>query len=163
MPGEIPGAVRVTEGGRTVARIPLDDRGRGQLTTSLPAGEHQLRAVYAGTATVLGSSSEPATVTAEKVASGLKLVQSTGTSRADEPVTFTASVSGPVGTPVGTVSFYDADSIMGTVKLVRGRAAYRTSALAAGRHRITAVFHGDQTYAQAVTTLRHDVGRRASR
>ena len=62
-------------------------------------------------------------------------------------MTFTATVSGPGGTPTGTVTFTDGSTALGTVPLSGGRASLTTSALAHGPHDVTATYNGDATYA----------------
>lgn len=63
-----------------------------------------------------------------------------------EPVTFTAVVS-PVqpwaGTPTGAVTFKEGHTILGSAPLVNGQAVFTTSALAPGRHGITAIYGGE--------------------
>jgi hypothetical protein len=47
------------------------------------------------------------------------------------------------GTPSGSVTFKDGTNILGTIKLVNGRATLRTRSLTVGTHSITAVYSGD--------------------
>lgn len=78
-----------------------------------------------GTATVLASSANPASV--------------------GQMITFTATVTHTAGadTPTGRVIFKDGTSVLGSVALdARGRAALATAALGAGTHSITAVYEG---------------------
>jgi hypothetical protein len=80
-----------------------------------------------GTVTTVQSSDNPATV--------------------GDSITFTATVTDLVGigTPVGTVAFYDGSTLLGQGSALAGSAAsavstFTTSALTAGTHTITAVF-----------------------
>ncbi len=54
--------------------------------------------------------------------------------------TLTATVAVDTGTPVGTVTFKDGDTILGTSDLVDGRARLTVSSLSVGSHTITAEY-----------------------
>ena len=74
-------------------------------------------------------------------------------------VKFTATVSGPGGTPTGSVTFYDGESSLGSNALVSGIATYTTSALTVGSHSISAAYGGDANYAASTSsTLSQVVG-----
>jgi hypothetical protein len=63
-----------------------------------------------------------------------------------QPVTFTATVSAPLGTPTGSVDFVDTTTgaDLGTVLLsANGKASVTVSNLSAGPHAIQAVYAGD--------------------
>ncbi len=65
------------------------------------------------------------------------------------PVTFTTQLNAPAAPqgPTGTVSFFDAGVLLGTVAIdATGQAAYTTSGLADGVHSITASYTGDAIY-----------------
>src|SRR5262249_27156725 len=64
-----------------------------------------------------------------------------------QPVTFTARVTAPGGTPTGTVTFRQGATVLGTGALTNGTAALTTAALAPGGYAVTAVYGGDSTYA----------------
>jgi hypothetical protein len=74
----------------------------------------------------------------------------------DQPVTFTATVSASVpgsGAPTGSVAFYDGATPLGTVALdPGGQARFTTTGLAAGNHRITAVYSGDGNFMPRAST-----------
>lgn len=83
-----------------------------------------------------------------------RLSSSDGSAIVGEPVTFTATVSAPGGsqTPTGSVTFQDGSATLGTAKLDgSGTASYTTSSLAAGSHRITAVYSGDSADATSTS------------
>ncbi len=64
-----------------------------------------------------------------------------------QTVTFTAQVaSSTIGTPGGTVTFYDGSTVLGTVTLSNGVAHFSTSTLPAGGHTITAQYTGSPKY-----------------
>jgi hypothetical protein len=68
------------------------------------------------------------------------------------PVTFTATVASAVGKPTASVSFYDGTTLLGSVVLVSGTAAYTTSSLAVATHSITAVYAGDSTFGSVTSS-----------
>jgi hypothetical protein len=64
-----------------------------------------------------------------------------------ESVIFTATVTSPVGTPTGTVTFNDGATTLGTGTLnPSGEATFTTSSLSVGSHSITAVYGGDGNF-----------------
>ena len=92
--------------------------------------------VQAPTSTTLDSSVNPAT---------------TG-----QPVTFTASVAGPIGagTPAGSVSFQEGSTTLETVALdASGQATFTTSTLAQGSDVIVAVYTPAGDFQGSSTTL----------
>jgi hypothetical protein len=78
-------------------------------------------------------------------------------------VTFTAVVAGPGGTPTGTVTFKDGESVLDRVALSDGRARLTTSALPAGARAIAATYSGDGTFDGSVSpVLLHRVAKAAT-
>jgi hypothetical protein len=74
------------------------------------------------------------------------IVSSLNPSSFGQPVTFTATINGPGGTPTGTVTFNDGGVAIGTAALSAGVAAFATSALKTGAHTITAVYGGNGSF-----------------
>ena len=70
------------------------------------------------------------------------LTSSANPSKTGVSVTFKATVTGPYGTPSGTVVFKDGTTTLGTVTLSGGVASYSTAALTKGTHTIAASFTG---------------------
>jgi uncharacterized protein (TIGR03437 family) len=81
-------------------------------------------------------------------ATATALASSTTSAELGTAVTLTAKVTASDATlPVGTVSFLDGGSPLGSVTLdATGGAAYNATALTAGIHPITAVYAGDATH-----------------
>ncbi len=120
-------------------------------TSALALGDHQITAVYSGDSTFLASTSSPVDQMVQQEATMTWASSSQGYSAPGQAVTFTATVSGGmVGSPTGTISFYDGTTLLGTVSLVPGMmgttASFTTSSLALGNHQITAVYSGDSTF-----------------
>jgi hypothetical protein len=72
----------------------------------------------------------------------------------DQSVTFTATLSStyPI-TPTGTVAFSDGSTVLATVTLVNGVAAFTTGTLAKGSHTIAAAYSGDADYTSNFASL----------
>ena len=76
----------------------------------------------------------------------------------EESVTFTATVSATSGTPAGTITFYDGTIQLGSETLNSGgEAAYSTSTLAAGTHKIKAAYAGDSQFKASSKTITQKV------
>lgn len=120
-------------------------------TSSLSTGSYSITATYSGDSNNNTSTSTPITqvITAEASTTLLTSNMPTvpyGTSG----VIFTATVSGSLGTPTGTVQFQDNGSNIGTpVTLSGGVAQFALAAtqFLPGTHPVTAVYSGDSTYA----------------
>lgn len=77
-------------------------------------------------------------------------------------VSLTAMVSSAVtalGSPTGTVTFRDGNTVLGTAPLNAGKAIFTTSALAPGAHQIAAEYNGDLNFNGSVGNLVHRVLR----
>jgi hypothetical protein len=69
------------------------------------------------------------------------------------PVTFTATVTGPFWSVTGSVDFMDGTTLLKNVTLDAGGVAqYTTAALGVGTHHITAVYSGDPHFAVSTST-----------
>jgi len=80
---------------------------------------------------------------------------SASTSTAGQPVTFTAKVTGPSGSPIptGTVIFNNGTTSLGTGTLdATGTATYTTSSLSATSYTLTAVYGGDANYSSSTSS-----------
>src|ERR1700728_4506917 len=64
------------------------------------------------------------------------------------PVVFKASVmpSSGSGNPTGTVTFADANSVLGTATVSNGAASFSTSSLPLGNHSVIAAYGGDSHF-----------------
>jgi len=112
-------------------------------TLKLTVGTHPLTAVYNGDANFTGGNSAVLNFVTSKAATSTAVVSSLNPSKGGSAVTFTATVkSSTTGTPTGSATFKDGATILATVTLTSGKAAFTTSALAAGSHAITAVYNG---------------------
>jgi hypothetical protein len=82
------------------------------------------------------------------------VVSSTNPSTFGQSVTFTATVTGLIVPPTGTVTFKDGATTLGTGSLNgSGQATFSTGALSAGGHSITAVYGGDLLYNPSTSSV----------
>jgi hypothetical protein len=72
---------------------------------------------------------------------------------AGTPVTFTAAVASPGGTPTGQVTFYDGATALSTVALSNGVATYVTSSLSDGVHSVKAVYLGNAGFLTSTSNV----------
>jgi streptogramin lyase len=68
-----------------------------------------------------------------------------------QEVSFTATISGALGTPTGTVTFLDGTNPLATIALSGGTATFRTTSLSAGTHVITVRYNGSILYPPTVS------------
>jgi len=64
----------------------------------------------------------------------------------NNPITFSATVAAPAGTPTGSITFLDGTVPLSTVPMNGVGATFTTSTLTLGLHTITAVYSGDATF-----------------
>lgn len=125
--------------------------------SSLAVGSHVLTATYSGNAGFASSTSSSFT---EIIASGALTTTTTTLLANPNPVTagqtltLTATVSpSPSGSPLGTVSFFDGSTLLGTVNLnSSGIATLSLSTLGVGAHSVTAVYSGNAGFATSTSS-----------
>ena len=141
------GQVTFKDGATILATAALS-LGKAKFTTlKLTVGSHSLTAVYSGSANFNASTSAVLAFVVSKAATSTAVTSSLNPSTHGSLVTFTATVkSSTTGTPTGSVAFKDGTTTLGTLTLSSGKAAFTTSALAAGSHSITAVFTGSTSF-----------------
>ncbi len=145
----VTGFVTFMDGATTLGTSALDPNfgDEATLNASLPAGNHLITAVYAGSTDYTGSTS-PAfnEVVLNQGATGT--ITNLGVAPMPavfgQPVTLTATVGGGGGggAPAGPVTFLDGNTTLGAATLSNGQAQLTTSALASGFHTLVAVYIG---------------------
>lgn len=131
-------------------------------TTNSPAGSYPITAtVVFGAGTLVTNYSvtvTPGTLTVYTPTS-ITLATSLNPSTQGQSVTFTAKVTAPTGIPVGSITFYDGTTSLGSVPAdATGTATLATSQLALGVHTITASFSPTtQAFLSASTSLTQTV------
>jgi Bacterial Ig-like domain (group 3)/FG-GAP-like repeat len=69
------------------------------------------------------------------------------------PLVLTAVLSGPLGLPSGTVTFFDGSLPLGQATVTTGSATFTTSSLSLGTHSITATYGGNSSYPTVVSAV----------
>src|SRR5262249_5221535 len=141
------GTVSFRTGKSVLGTVALDSTGHASFTTStLPGGATTVFAVYSGNGNFL--TSRGSVVQQVNTNSTMtRLTSSLNPSTFGQPVTFTATVTAQSGTPTGNVTFKDGATTLATVALNgSGVAAFTTSTLAIGRHKIIAVYAGNSSF-----------------
>jgi hypothetical protein len=150
------GAVIFLDGSTTLGTVTLT---AGQATLNTPAlisGAHSITAFYSGAGNFLGSVSAPVTQTVNVASTATSLTASPSTTSFGQAVTLTATITemAPgVGTPMGTVTFFDGPTNLGSaLALSGGSAQLTTSTLTVGSHSLTAVYSGDPNNSASTST-----------
>jgi hypothetical protein len=141
------GSVTFKDGGTTLGTAALNAGGVATFSTGgLAVGTHSLTAAYSG-----GTTSNPLSQAVTKAASLTTLSSSANPALVGQTVTFTATVAvvAPgVGTPTGSVTFNDGNTVLAAVPLSgTGSATYQISGLSAGAHSVSASYQGDTNIA----------------
>lgn len=134
-------------------------------TARLTPGVHSLSAQFQGiTQTAyndntpyvseifLPSSSGSSSVTVTSNLTSIGLTASSSTADAGTVLTFTSQVTSSAGIPFGGASFYDGDSLLGTLWLdSSGKTSFSSASLAVGSHVITSTFNANGAYAASTS------------
>lgn len=138
------GSIAFLVNGATYATVPLVN-GSASYAFNLPIGNYSLSAVYNGDSANAGSSSSAASVAINGAPTTTTLTSSSTTATVGTPVSLSAAVSSPAGTPTGTVSFsYTTDSnpnptLIGNATLTNGAAVF-SALLPQGIDGVTATY-----------------------
>jgi hypothetical protein len=143
------GTVTFKDGAGSLGSAALSAEGSATLEVStLAVGSHTITAVYGGSADFAGSTSAPLVQVIDKAATTVTVTASPSPGTVGQPVTITARVAGPGGTPTGAVAFRDGAEELGTERLsADGSAMLTVARLSSGTHAITASYSGDANFA----------------
>src|SRR5437773_1924876 len=118
------GTVTFRDGATALGTVTLVNGSASLITSTLAVGTHPLTATYNGSAAFTASTSPTVTHTVvnnnNTPATTTSLTASASTIRSANFITFTATVSPvppAVGTPTGTVSFFDGTTLIATVQM----------------------------------------------
>ena len=141
------GSVTFMDGATTLGAVTLTG-GRAALgTSSLATGAHSITASYAGDANFQPGAAMLTQAVTQPTRTAL--VSSRNPAKVNQPVTFTATVTGQSnGVPAGTVAFLQGGATFATAALVKGQASVTMAFTKtnAGARPITAVYLGSPTY-----------------
>jgi hypothetical protein len=150
------GSVTFFNGSTQLAVAPLSVGSASYSTSALALGSYAISAVYSGDTDFLGSASPSITQNVNEAGSNTTTSSSANPSVFGQSVTFTAQVTAAapgLGTPTGTVSFFDGNTELDTARLIAGAASYSTSDLTRGGHFITAVYSGDASFGPSTSVV----------
>jgi hypothetical protein len=150
-PNNATGAVEFVEGTTVLGTDNTLDANGGATfsTSSLSVGTHNVFARYVHTGSFTDSQSAPVSVVVNPVAARSTtsvLTVNPTSGNAYQNVSLSCAVTASTGSPVGTVSFLDGATNIGSAPVSSGVAAITTSALGAGAHSLTCAFAGTAPY-----------------
>jgi len=152
------GTVTFFDGNTALGSATLNASGQATLTVALGAGSHSLTASFGATSAFAASTSAAVTDTVTRAATSTALSASLNAVVSGQSVVFTAAVAPGAGTPTGTVTFMDGNTVLGTTAVgAGGKAIFATSFSAAGSHTITAVYSGDSNFVGSSQTVTEQV------
>ncbi|MGB6942150.1 MAG: Ig-like domain repeat protein [Bryobacteraceae bacterium] len=148
-PAAATGTVQFLDGTSVLGTAALSNGAALFTTSSLSQGTHSITASYSGDA---NDSASVSAILSEsvKVTSGFTTGVSPSPAIAGQTVTLTANLNSAA---TGTVTFTDGGTVLATVPVVSGTAAFSTSSLAQGSHMLGVSYSGDATYLGIATTI----------
>jgi Bacterial Ig-like domain (group 3)/FG-GAP-like repeat/FG-GAP repeat len=136
------GTVAFSQGGVSFQSGTLAGGVASVSTTGLVLGSNTLSCVYSGDGTYNGSNCNTLIVNVTPDPSTISLAASPNPGYAGQTVTLTATVSVVTPLPIGTVTFVDGSTAIGTsVMSAKGLASLTTASLTVGTHMLTATFN----------------------
>jgi hypothetical protein len=150
------GSVTFRDGDTILGVVAVDPNGQASLTVPLCAGTHSLTASFAGIAPFTASTSDAVSQTVNPAATTTTLNADVLDTRSDgsADVLITAAVL-PVapgaGSPSGTITLFDGDTIIATATLDNHGQAFFEVTLPAGAHTLTASYNGDASFLASIS------------
>jgi hypothetical protein len=148
--GTATGSILFFDGSTLLGEVALDPNGQARLLVQLPLGVHSLRAVFAGISPFANSTSAFLSEPVNKDTSATTLSVDTTAFGISGFVLLTATII-PVapgsGSPTGTVTFLDGNTVLGTGQVTGDQASLLLEdTLSPGKHQVTAVYSGDSDF-----------------
>ena len=143
------GSVTFYAGSTPLGTATLSSKKASLKTTSVPVGSQAITAVYSGDTTYAPGTSAVLTQTVNLDSTTTKVTSSANPSVYGQSVTLTATVkaaSPGSGTPIGTVTFYDGTTNLGSGTLSGGTATLSPTFSVVGSHSITVAYSGDPDF-----------------
>jgi hypothetical protein len=149
--GTAAGSVTFFDGSQILGIVALDPNGQARLLVAFPAGVHNLSASFAGIEPFTTSTSASMVETVNKDSTTTTLsVEHVAVNLFYLNATVIPNAPGS-GTPTGTLTFYDGNTLLGTIPSSGGGTlAVR---LAAGTHRLKVVYSGDANFLGSVSNI----------
>ena len=143
------GTVTFFDGSTSLGTATLSGYQANLFASTPNVGTHQITATYNGDANFLATSSAAVTETVSQAQTSLTLSSNVNQLPFGQPFTLSATVViSNLGTPTGTVSFFDTSSStsLGTATVTNGVAQLTLSNLTPGAHIITSFYSGDTNF-----------------
>ena len=121
--------------------------------STLPLGQWEITAKYAGDTNFLASSSPSLSQTVSADTSVTVLTATPNPSTSGQTVTFTATVSSTSSTPTGQVTFQAGSTVLGNHSLSNGVAVFQTKTLSPGTYSVTATYNGNDEVAGSTSNV----------
>jgi hypothetical protein len=153
-----------TNGNFLLGSALVNASGQASITTSsgFLLGANDIRVIYLGNPNYLSSTSGFITLQVNAANTGISLVSSLNPSIVGQNVTFIATVTSTLGTPTGTVNFFDNGIQIGSGTLSGGIANFSTTGLTVGSHPITATYTGNTGFSPATSSQLNQVVNKAN-
>jgi hypothetical protein len=152
--GTATGSVIFFDGTTILREVALDPNGQARVLVQLPLGTHSLKAEFVGLAPFTDSTSAALGETVNKAATTTTLgvvTNAFGVSGFVQLNAVVAPVAPGGGTPTGTVTFMEGNTVLKTVQLQGGQASLLRK-FAPGKHTVTAVYSGDADFDASTST-----------
>lgn len=157
----VKGSMLFFDGATQIGKVTVKDGAASLKTAKLAVGSHAITAQYLPTATATPEGSPTFTQVVDKGATTATVTAAPTSTVFGEKTKLTAVVvanAPAVGSPKGTISFYDDGTLLGTANVSSGKASLTVGA-SVGSHPITAVYGGNESFASSASTpLDHQVG-----
>ena len=159
------GTITFREGETVLETVQLAGKTAKLSLKSLPLGEHDIIASYSGDPNHEPSNSQPLTQTIEPAASEVDLTSTEGPTPYGSAAKLKAKVL-PVapggGTPDGTVTFREGETVLASVPLVNGLATYPLNGTEPGEYELVAAYSGNGNYTASDASIAQTVTKAAT-
>ena len=146
------GSIQFMDGATLLSNVQMANGRASYSSSSLAAGDHSITAAYSGDANYAAGSG--ALTQSISQASTTALASSANPASTNQPVTFTATVTGPGGNVLsGAVAFMQGSpaTTWGTAPVVNGQATITNAFSPANTYPITAVYLGSNDYVSSTS------------
>jgi hypothetical protein len=148
--GTATGSILFFDGSALLGTVALDPNGQARLLVELAPGVHSLRAVFKGLAPFTNSTSAVLSETVNKDTTTTNLSVDTNAFGVSGFVLLTATIVPVVpggGSPTGTVTFMEGNTVIGTAQVSGGQATlFLERRLGPGKHTVKAIYSGDADF-----------------
>lgn len=159
------GSITFKDGATTLGTGMLSGYTATFTISSLALGSHSVTAIYGGDTNFDTSTSAILTQVVNKANTVTTVSSSANPSVVGQSVTFTATVTVTApgaGTPMGSVTFKDGATTLGTGTLSSGIATFNIFSLTLGSHDITATYAGDTNFNTSTSAILTQVVNKAN-